>query len=51
MDAETVQGIGNFISQVGFPIAVAGYVIVYNNKTIARLTLAVEKLTLLIDRK
>lgn len=53
-----VQEIANIISTVGFPIAIACYMLWYNNKTMTKMqealnnnTLALQKLAIKLDKE
>lgn len=51
MTMEHLKDWSQFISTVGFPVVVAGYVLVRMDKTVSGLTTAITKLTALIEAK
>lgn len=51
MDAGTMNGLGNLIGSVGFPVVIAGYLVMRLDATLDRLTAEITRLAVLLDER
>ena len=51
MDVGTMAGIGNLIGSVGFPVVIAGYLVMRLDATLDRLTSEITRLSVLLEER
>lgn len=51
MDASTMTGVGHLIGSVGFPVVIAGYLVMRLDATLDKLTAEITRLSVLLDER